>query len=320
MRYLDFHCDTLYQAVLSQCDDLSAMDTMSDLKKLRSGQAGAQFFAVFMPEVEEFSTHPHLISDEHYIQRAVAILQTTITRHPQDIALARSARDLEQYAAQNELAAFLTLEDGRAVQGSLDRLDAFYHSGFRLITLTWNHENCFGFPNSPVPEEMARGLKPFGRDAICRMAELGMLVDVSHLSDGGFWDVADILRTPFIASHSNCRALCPHPRNLTDEMLRTLADRGGVAGLNFCPDFLTPKSESTISAMLAHLRHMIRVGGIDCVALGTDFDGIHGPLEIPDASRMYLLFDAMERSGFTADQIERLAWSNAARVIKDTLK
>ena len=167
---------------------------------------------------------------------------------------------------------------------------------------------------------MARSLKPFGRDAIRRMAELGMLVDVSHLSDGGFWDVADILRTPFIASHSNCRALCPHPRNLTDEMLRTLADRGGVAGLNFCPDFLTPQSESTISAMLAHLRHMIRVGGIECVALGTDFDGIHGPLEIPDASRMSLLFDAMERDGFTTDQMERFAWGNAARVIKDTLK
>ena len=147
-----------------------------------------------------------------------------------------------------------------------------------------------------------------------------MMVDVSHLSDGGFWDVADILSTPFVASHSNCRALCPHPRSLTDKMLRTLSDHGGVVGLNFCPAFLDGTEKSTVSAMLAHLRHMIRVGGIDCVALGTDFDGIHGELEISGAHQMPNFFRAMEENGFTPYEIEKIAWKNAARVIKDTIK
>lgn len=320
MRYIDLHCDTLYLAALEQRSTIFHMDSMSDLKKLRCGGAGAQFFAVFLPQQKEFSTYPHLKDDDHYIRTAVEILQNTIRLCPDDLSLVTGPEEFSNCLAQNKLAAFLTLEDGRTVRGSLDRLKYFYQMGFRLITLTWNHENCFGFPNSADPCAMSRGLKPFGKDAVKYMAELGILVDVSHLSDGGFWDVADILSTPFVASHSNCRTLCPHPRNLTDEMLRCLADHGGVAGLNFCPDFLDGTEKSSISAMLTHLRHMICVGGIDCVALGTDFDGIHGQFEISGAHQMPNLFRAMEQNGFTSDEIEKIAWKNAARVIKDTIK
>lgn len=320
MTYIDFHCDTLYLAALAQRSTIFHMDSMSDLKKLRQGGAGAQFFAVFMPEPEEFSAYPHLKSDDHYIQTAVDILQNTIRLCPDDLALVTNGEELNTCRSQNKLAALLTLEDGRAVRGSLERLDNFYQKGFRLISLTWNHENCFGFPNSTDPAAMSLGLKPFGKDAVKCMSELGMLVDVSHLSDGGFWDVANILSTPFVASHSNCRALCSHPRNLTDDMLRCLADHGGVVGLNFCPAFLAGTDQSSVSAMLTHLRHMIRVGGIDCVALGTDFDGIHGELEISGAHQMPNLFRAMEQNGFTPNEIEKIAWKNAVRVIKDVIK
>ena len=167
---------------------------------------------------------------------------------------------------------------------------------------------------------MNKGLKPFGKEAVEYMNQLGIAVDVSHLSDGGFWDVADILSTPFVASHSNCRALCPHPRNLSDEMLHCLADHGGVVGLNFCPAFLDDSEQGTITAMLTHLRHMIRVGGIDCVALGTDFDGIHGKPEISGAHQMPVFFQAMEQNGFTPYEIEKIGWNNALRVIKDVIK
>ena len=320
MIYIDLHCDTLYLAALKQRPTIFHMDSMSDLKKLRQGGAGAQFFAVFMPEKEEFSTYPHLKDDDHYIRTAVDILQNTIRMCPDDLALATGPEDLHTCLTQNKIAAFLTLEDGRAIRGSFERLNDFYQTGFRLISLTWNHENCFGFPNSTDPSAMSKALTSFGRDAVKYMAELGILVDVSHLSDGGFWDVADILSTPFVASHSNCRALCPHPRNLTDEMLRCLADHGGVAGLNFCPAFLAGTEQSAIAAMLTHLRHMMRTGGIDCVALGTDFDGIHGELEISGAHQMPNLFRAMEQDGFTSNEIEKIAWKNAARVIKDVIK
>jgi membrane dipeptidase len=169
---------------------------------------------------------------------------------------------------------------------------------------------------------MARGLKPFGKDAVRRMNELGMVVDVSHLSDGGFYDVAALSQKPFVASHSNCRALCPHPRNLTDDMIRILADKGGIAGLNFGPQFLNAdpaRTESTVERISAHARHFINIGGSECVALGSDFDGITGNLEVGTVEKMPLLFDQFSRDGLSDAVIEKIAWKNALRTLKDIL-
>jgi membrane dipeptidase len=167
---------------------------------------------------------------------------------------------------------------------------------------------------------MSRGLKPFGKDAIRRMNELGMVVDVSHLSDGGFRDVAEISRKPFVASHSNCRELSPHQRNLTDDMIRVLARKGGVAGLNYGPSFLNADTsciDSTAALISAHAQHLKNTGGIDCVALGSDFDGIGGNLEIGLVEKMPQLFDQFHRDGLKDDEIEKIAWKNALRVLKD---
>lgn len=202
------------------------------------------------------------------------------------------------------------------------RLEWLYGLGVRVLGLTWNYANCFGAPNSQDPAVMSAGLTPFGRDAVVRMQELGMLVDVSHLSDGGFRDVAALARRPFVATHSNCRAFSPHPRNLTDEMIRALADRGGVMGLNFCPEFLTPAAagrESRVEDLVAMARHEKRVGGIEVVAIGSDFDGIDGDLEIPDAARMPLLADGLSRGGFTDDEIDKILCGNVLRVIRDAI-
>ena len=127
------------------------------------------------------------------------------------------------------------------------------------------------------------------------------------------------MNKPFVASHSYARALCPHPRNLTDHMIRTLADHGGVAGLNFCPAFLDEKNGSTVEAMTAHVRHMIQVGGEDVVALGTDFDGISGPLEIPHTGKMELLYHALKKSGLTQRVLDKIWYGNALRVMEDVM-
>ena len=172
------------------------------------------------------------------------------------------------------------------------------------------------------PAVMAQGLTDFGKEAIGYMNDLGMIVDVSHLSDGGFRDVAEISRKPFIASHSNCRALNPHPRSLTDEMIRALADRGGVLGLNFCPAFLTENPEeenSSVDALAAQLRHRIRTGGLECATIGTDFDGISGSFEIPSADYMPVFFEALEKRGFTPRELEYVGWRNAERVFRETM-
>jgi membrane dipeptidase len=167
---------------------------------------------------------------------------------------------------------------------------------------------------------MSRGLKPFGKEAVRRMNELGILIDVSHLSDGGFSDVAALSAKPFTASHSNCRSLSPHPRNLTDEQIRLLASRGGVIGLNFAPPFLGGDgSDSTAALISAHARRLKKTGGMDCIALGSDFDGIRGNLEISGVEKMPLLFEQLSRDGFTSGEIEQIAWKNALRIFRDVL-
>ena len=238
------------------------------------------------------------------------ILGNTQEKYGKEMRLVKTASQMVEAKREGKLAAFFTLEDGRSLNGSMEKLEAYYRElGVSLITLTWNYENCFGFPNSRKREVMERGLKPFGKEAVEYMNSLGVIVDVSHLSDGGFWDVAEISKKPFVASHSNCRALSPHPRNLTDEMLRVLAEKGGVTGLNFCSAFLgkdTESWDSRLEDMIAQVRHMVQVGGINCVAIGTDFDGIQSRLEIGDPTRMELLFDGLRKAGFSADMVEQM--------------
>ena len=194
--------------------------------------------------------------------------------------------------------------------------EQLYEQGVRLLTLTWNYENCIGSPNSRDTEVMQRGLKPFGIEVVRRMNELGMLVDVSHLSDGGFWDCIRYI----VASHSNCRELCRHPRNLTDEMLRAVGEKGGVVGLNFYSAFLTEKKERAGLEMLAeHAKRMIRMAGEDAVALGTDFDGFERkdlPEKLEGAERIELVWDAFQKAGITSRQTEKIAYGNLFRVIE----
>ena len=233
MKSIDMHCDTLMHAYFHHgegADIYHMPEAMVDVRRLREGGALAQFFAIFVPSRwEDRDWHGREpVSQEEYIRRCVRILERTIRAHGDIMAPALRAEDILSNRARGKLSAVLTIEDGGVVRGDMARLEWLYGLGVRVLGLTWNYANCFGAPNSQDPAVMSAGLTPFGRDAVVRMQELGMLVDVSHLSDGGFRDVAALVRRPFVATHSNCRAFSPHPRNLTDEMIRALADRGGV--------------------------------------------------------------------------------------------
>lgn len=325
MRYIDLHCDSLLKIFnKSEQENLFENNNLSvDFKSLQQGEALAQFFAIFMPD-EETLTELKLeeINDDLYIDRAVNILEQEVIQHNQMVALAKNYQDIIVNQQQGKISALLTIEDGRSVAGNLDKLKRYYKKGIRLITLTWNYENCFGYPNSTNPAQMARGLKDFGIEAVQYMNQLGMLIDVSHLSDGGFYDVAQYSSKPFIASHSNARSLANHPRNLTDQMIIKIAEKGGVIGLNFAPYFLNKdnaNSKSSIERMIAHLNYLKNIGGENVLALGTDFDGIHGNLEIASSKQMPLLFKALARSGWNTDLIEKFAFKNSMRVIKEVL-
>lgn len=324
MKYIDLHCDTLMPFAADDNFNLYENKNMIDLQKLQKGDCMAQFFAMFMVNPEDWKKEmkTELLDDWEYMRRLKTGLDKMLREHGDLIAFAGNAEDMDRNRAEGKISAFLTIEDGRPVDGKIENLQRVYDMGVRLISLTWNYENSIGYPNSRDPKAMKLGLKPFGKEAVERMNELGILVDVSHLSDGGFYDVAAISRKPFVASHSNCRAVCPHPRNLTDEMIRILAEKGGVAGLNFCPPFLDPSEKDAVSKvdyMVAHIRHLENKGGIESVAIGTDFDGIGGPLELSDASMMPLLFDRLRKEGYKEDKIEKIAWKNAERVIRETL-
>ncbi len=326
MKYIDTHCDTLMGAYLDpNFDLLSNPKTMVNFEKMKAGGAMAQFFAMFLPPpgAEKWMKLEKPIDDEDYLAKLSAALKRNVAANSDIIAMAHNAEELLANEKAGKMSAFLTIEDGRSVQGSMENLERYYDMGVRLISLTWNFKNCFGSPNSSDPVIMAEGLTDFGKDAVVRMQELGMLVDVSHLSDGGFMDVAKLAKVPFIASHSNCRALSPHQRNLTDEMIKILADKGGVSGINFGPGFLnedTKAKDSTNELIVKHIKHFVNVGGSDCVGLGSDFDGIGGNLEVGSSDKVPMIWDLLHKEGFSDDLIEKIAWKNHFRVIKEAMK
>lgn len=319
--YVDLHCDALMKAWMHRKKDLYQLSAMASPQRLQAGGCSAQFFAIFMlPIAWRRWLGPLFPDDETYARQCLAIYEETIRRHSDLIAPAYCLQDWQQNRTAGKLSGFLTFEDGRVLNGSIETLEHYYQKGIRLISLTWNDENCLGAPNGSE-----KGLTDYGRDAVTRMNELGILVDVSHLSDAGFYEVAERSKSsgkPFVASHSNCRALNPHSRSMTDDMIRTLAECGGVMGVNFGPQFLTENTrqrESTIQQIAAQLRHRINIGGIECAAIGTDFDGISGRLEIANAGQMQHLFDALPHYGFTTSEIEYIAIQNVERVLADVM-
>jgi membrane dipeptidase len=325
--FIDMHCDSLLKGIIDgQLYDHPG--NMLDVSRMALAGQGAQFFAVFFPPKTAGEIVPHqdvpmppLPPDDELFERARGLLLDTAAGHSNAIRMAYSAADIEWNMKDGLCSAILTIEDARAVNSDMAKLHRFYDAGVRAMSLTWNVSNCFGYPNSRDSDLMQLGLTDFGKEAILEMNRLGILVDVSHLSDGGFWDVAELSANPFTATHSNCRALCDHPRNLTDEMIKSLASKGGVAGVNFAPEFLSPDGQhfSRINDICRHVLHFINIGGEDCVGLGSDFDGIEGQFEIGQPTDMAKLFGALRQKGLSERQLEKFAGKNVLRMLHDTL-
>ena len=234
--------------------------------------------------------------------------------------------DIMRNQKAGKMSALLTVEEGQVVD-SPERLEQLFLDGVRLITLTWNHRNALGCPNCIRPDgahsltepNTEEGLTKYGLEVINRMEELGMMIDVSHLSDCGFYDVYENTKKLFLASHSNARAVTPHVRNLTDDMIRKLSQRGGVIGVNFETTFLGSEKDCGIDAVIRHLEYLRKVGGEECLALGSDFDGIKGNPELRGVQDMEHLWEALHRNGWTQRVLDKLFYSNALRFYQDVL-
>lgn len=318
MKLIDMHCDTI--SVLHgniERKSLFNNEFQVDIEKLKKADSQAQFFSLFleMEEVKSQGRKPY-----EFVISMLNRFNEEMEENKNHIRMARNFQDMEKNSSEGKISAFLTIEEGGALEGSIENLEEVHNKGVRLVTLTWNYPNELGFPNCKK-EMMNKGLTNRGIEFVERMNDLHMLVDVSHLSDGGFYDVVKHSKAPFVASHSNARAISNHCRNLTDEMIRELANKGGVMGLNFATEFLNEHDKiSKISHMIQHLKYIKNIGGIDVMAMGTDFDGIDSKLEIEDIGQMDKLLLALDKAGFTEDEIEKIYHRNAERVIKEVLR
>ena len=317
MKLIDMHCDTFWLMMRDKTIGLKENNLCIDVKKLKQAGSDAQFFASFI-YMNDFKGENAVEESFQFAKEMIAHGKKELLKNADEIAIAYQYSDFAKHQKEGKMSAVLTLEEGGVLNGNMGHLEELYQQGIRLITLTWNYENCIGFPNSRDEQVMKKGLKPFGIEVLKRMNELGIIIDVSHISDGGFWDVMKYSKKPVVASHSNARTLCNHPRNLTDEMIRVLGEKGGAAGVNFYPYFLNEQGVATVEDIANHITHMYQVGGEDVVAIGTDFDGFdEGELNLTNISEIGLVYDALVKRGFTERQLEKFWNKNVLRVFEE---
>lgn len=321
MKYVDMHCDTITK-LYKQSGNLSSNDMHIDINKLNKGECLLQNFAIFTNLANEDSNFTKASIDYYYSQ---------LELNKDSIRPVYKYEDVLNNENNGYINAMLTLEEGSVVDKDLNNLNWFYDKGVRMITLTWNYPNGIGYPNVDLSVEHNNdptydfntkdGLTDFGIEYVKRCNDLGIIIDVSHLSDKGFYDVCKYSDKPFVASHSNARSVCKAGRNLTDDMIKMLAQKGGVTGLNYCSAFIDNDDQNftTIEGMVKHINHIVNIGGIDCVGLGSDFDGIENGLEIKDASGVQLLYKELKKY-YSEDDIEKIFYKNVLRVYSKCLK
>ena len=296
-----------------------------DLPKLKAGGVDASFFALY--------TSADLSEDEAAtkVLEMLARVYDALDVYSEQAALALTPEDALRNKEKGLISIFLGMENGSPIHKSLPLLRQFYRMGVRYMTLTHTGDNEIA--DSAAQGTRWHGLSPFGREVVDEMNRLGMIVDVAHVSDETFYDVIKCSKAPIVSTHSCCRALASHRRNMTDDMIRTLADHGGVIQINFYPVFLSDlyasfyevKGEKAsprpgVSDVVNHIDHAVKVGGIEHVGIGTDFDGIEvTPKGLEDISKLPKVFDQLKRKGYSEDQIELIAGKNFLRAFNDVI-
>lgn len=355
MKIIDMHCDTI--SVLldkrrkGQQEALLENTCHVDLLRMKRSGYLLQNFALFV----------NLSACDEPWEEVCALhelYEEELAKNRERVAPVLRYEDIAKNEAEGKLSAMLTVEEGGVCQGDVAKLRKLYEMGVRMLTLTWNHQNELGYPNlshvkgkevRKMKEGMSKeaaqekravqlafeeyfhtpnvtgGLTEKGREFVSEMERLGMIIDVSHLSDAGFYDVLSETKKPFVASHSNAREVCGCVRNLSDDMIRRLAERGGCMGLNFCADFLREvpvgvENPGTIDDIVRHARHIVRIGGMEVLGIGSDFDGIDTHGELPGAQSMELLWNALHKAGFTRTQLDKIFYGNVLRVYGEVLK
>jgi len=315
---VDTHCDTLqalFNDIFPSITPLRVEEGLGkrsekghiDIPRLKEGGVDCQVFAIFI------SKTPNPPKALHRALNLVDVFYKECEKNNEDLSPTTSYNNILKAIESGKIAAMLSLEGGEALEADVSMLRIFHRLGIRMMSLTWNHRNQLA---DGVREERTRsGLTNLGVKVVDEMEELGIIIDVSHLSESCFWDLVEITDSPLIASHSNCRVLCDHPRNLTDRQIEAIADRGGVIGMNFYPKFLRKEGQASVSDVVDHMEHIINLVGIDHVGLGSDFDGISStPVGLEDVSKMPNITIELVSRGYGREEIRKILGENHLRV------
>lgn len=322
---VDTHCDTLkcLSPVFTRLRDYWFVDRSSlglgrradvghvDIPRLREGGVDCQVFAIS-------SARERL--PPYALRTALEMLDifySECERNRESLAPATTYQDVMDAVRGGKIAAILSIEGADVIEGSLEVLRCFYRLGVRMVGLVHSLRNPLA--DGVSDSRTGGGLSELGVEVVEELERLGVLIDASHLSEAGFWDLIDITRRPIVASHSNCRALCDHPRNLTDDQIRALAERGGVVGLSFVPQFIH-REEASVSRLVDHIDHIVDLVGPRYVGLGSDFDGMpKTPMGLEDASKIPNITRELVRRGYPEDEIRMILGENHLRVFKEVV-
>ncbi|MCK4464682.1 MAG: dipeptidase [Bacteroidales bacterium] len=361
---VDTHCDTPMWLLRSDFDMGKRNDPHEgggkvDFIRMKEGGMDAMFFAVFISQGER-TPEGNKKAKERALKIFDAILNT-VNKHLDLAEIALNPDDAYEIEKVGKRAVYIGVENGYPVGNDLANIKEFYDLGARYITLchTRNNDICDSSTDRNGPEH--NGLSDFGRKVVAEMNKLGMIVDVSHISDKAFYDVLEVFEAPVIASHSCARAICDSPRNLTDDMLKKLAENGGVIQVCFVSSFIKlsepfperdsamqalqekygsfddltdeemdqarkewyginkkfPPKLATVSDMVDHIDHIVKVAGIDHVGIGTDFDGGGGLKDCYDVSQMKNITSELVKRGYTTKEIEKIWGGNFMRVFRE---
>jgi len=310
----DGHCDTILE-IMNHKRTLGKRASTGhlDIPRMKEGGVDVQFFAVFIEDIYK---------PDRSLKRTLQLIDCfykEIEKNQDDISLVTNYNQIEEVNSAGKIAAILSIEGGEALEGDLGVLRVLYKLGFRLLTLTWNQRNQIA--DGIGESRTGSGLTKFGLKVIDEMNRLGMLIDVSHLSETGFWDVIKRSKAPIVASHSNCYALCPHLRNLKDEQIKALADKGGVIGITFVPNFLTQeKRKTTVGDVVKHIDYLVEKVGVDYIGLGSDFDGTGGlPLGLEGVDKVPNITGELLDRGYKEKDIKKILGENFLRVFKEVV-
>ena len=307
MDLFDGHCDTILKCYL-EGGGLRRQTGHLDLERRRGKGRWAQFFATFgSPEDMPDRSLWEVFLEEY------ALFRSEVDANADLVTFCRTGAEAEAAFAAGKTAAFLSAEGAELLDCDLEKLRMAHRMGVRIVNITWNHPNALSGTNAEEPD---RGLSEQGRAFVKMMGELGMLVDVSHLSDPGFWDVMEITNRPVVATHSNSRAVFPHPRNLTDEQFTAIINTNGVAGLNMYAGFLG--DDPDFDTVVSHLEHFLALGGENNVSMGGDWDGITSmPRGMNGIQDMEKLYEHLLRRNYSETLLEKVFYSNLMRVVNE---